>query len=162
MWLKAAHRAVFSGQRASLLVQDLPELHLMCTSTKPFRTHRGAPSRFTFHYPQVHRGYGSSFILAELLFHRQHCLKTSWPASWHSHATLVSPVRSVNDYAHYRWVAQLWSSERLFHECRERQIAATTRRVRRSLSDWSCDSYVNSMGIHRIHLRIVRGITATT
>ena len=38
MWPKAAHRAVFSGQRASLPVQNLPELNLMCTSTKPFRT----------------------------------------------------------------------------------------------------------------------------
>jgi hypothetical protein len=54
MWLKTAHRAVFSGQRASLLVLSFPDLNLMCTSTKPFRTHRSARSRFTFQYLQVY------------------------------------------------------------------------------------------------------------
>jgi hypothetical protein len=64
--------------------------------------------------------------------------------------------------AHYRWVAQLWSSERLLHECRARQIAASTDPVQELPSDLSCGRHVKSVGTHKIPLRIEPDIIATT
>jgi hypothetical protein len=131
-------------------------------SDQQFRTHRGTRKRFIFNSLQMSRWGGLSLTLpVRFLFSSSPAYEKS-SRMMQFHVQLISSTYDPTNNAHYRWVAQLWSSERLFYGCHGRQIAANTGRVRRLPSDLCCGSSASRVAIRRIRLLTEPDITVIT
>ncbi len=127
------------------------------------RTLQYTLKRFRFNDLQGQPGGGGLSLTspARSCFLIEHCLRTGFQNDAVPRSAQLRAHDPTNN-AHYRWVAQLWSSERLFYGCLGRQIAANTGQVRRLPSDLCCGSSASRVAIRRIRLLTELDITVIT